>query len=101
METSLWVPNDPEEPVLTFWTKYGAHARPWFHFPGLEFGWVQISTDGGRNWTSLAGQSSSTYVDPLREAYQLTGDDLGHPPLPATADSLRRMGGYLNAFRCR
>lgn len=84
MQTSLRVPSDLARPVLSFWTKYGAHSG-WLMPEGYEFGWVQISTNGGRTWTSLAGTTSSTYVAPDRAALQWMGDDLGAPAF--TGDS--------------
>jgi hypothetical protein len=52
METQLRIPADLPSPVLSFWTKYG--GPPSFpHVPGYDLGWVQISTDRGRTWTSL------------------------------------------------
>jgi hypothetical protein len=84
METSLRIPRDVAEPVLSFWTKYGAHAG-FPYAPGYEFGWVQISTDEGRTWTSLAGQTSSTVVAPGRDQLDWFGEDLGAPAF--TGDS--------------
>jgi hypothetical protein len=78
METDLRIPADVPQPVLSFWTKYGGHAQ-YPHLPGFEFGWVQISTDRGRTWTSLAGQTSTTIVSPQRAALEWFGDDLGAP----------------------
>jgi len=84
MEASLRVPAGLRQPVLSFWTKYGAHSG-WLYPAGLQLGWVQISTDRGRTWTSLAGSTSSTVVDPWRQTLQWFGDDLGAPAF--TGDS--------------
>jgi hypothetical protein len=84
METSVHIPRGLSEPVLGFWTKYGAHSGQLYP-AGYEFGWVQISTDHGRTWTSLAGQTSSTVVAPGRDQVTFVGEDLGAPAF--TGDS--------------
>jgi hypothetical protein len=84
METNLKIPANLDHPVLSFWTKYGGHAA-WLYPSGWEFGWVQISTDGGQRWTSLPGQTSSNYVDSYRETFDWFGEDLGAPAF--TGDS--------------
>ncbi|HEX5704654.1 MAG TPA: hypothetical protein VFX97_15740 [Pyrinomonadaceae bacterium] len=85
METSLEIPADLDQPVLTFWTKYGLHGNRGLYPPGYDFGWIQISTDDGNSWTSLAGQTTNTYVQPERAGYHYFGEDLGAPAL--TGDS--------------
>ena len=84
METTLRIPMDFAQPVLGFWTKYGAQSG-FTYPPGLEFGWIQISTDGGRTWTSLPGLTTSTYVAPGSDSVDWVGEDLGAPAL--TGDS--------------
>jgi hypothetical protein len=84
METTLRIPRDLAQPVLGFWTKYGAQTG--YLYPlGFEYGWVQISTDGGTTWTSLPGLTTSTYTPPGSESVDWVGEDLGAPAL--TGDS--------------
>jgi hypothetical protein len=78
LETQLRIPVDLQSPVLSFWTKYGGPSS-YPHVPGFDLGWVQISTDRGRTWTSLAGQTSNTFVAPDRASVEWFGDDLGAP----------------------
>ncbi len=85
MERQLQVPTTLDQPILSFWTKYGAHGTSAAYPTGLQFGWVQISTDGGTTWTSLASTTTSTAVSPARATYDFFGDDLGAPAL--TGDS--------------
>jgi hypothetical protein len=91
METELRIPANLPEPVLSFWTKFGGHAN-YGHFPGWEFGWVQISTDRGRTWTSLAGQTTTTVVNPARAAFEWFGDDLGAPALSGNSHAFSADG---------
>lgn len=42
---------------LTFWTNYEIEE-------GWDFGFVQISTDGGSTWTSLANENTTSECDP-------------------------------------
>ena len=51
-------------PTLTFNAKYGAEL-------GYDYGYVGVSTDGGKTYTSLAGDK--TVTGPLGPA--LNGDD--------------------------
>jgi hypothetical protein len=84
IDTTLRIPSDVAEPVLSFWTKYGAHNGDLYP-PGYEFGWVQISTDHGRTWTTVAGQTSSTIVAPGRDQANWVDEHLGAPAF--TGDS--------------
>jgi hypothetical protein len=84
IETSLRVPRETTDPTLSFWTKYGDHAGGLYP-AGWEFGWVQISSDGGQTWVTLAGQTSSTVVAPGRGEREWVGEDLGAPAF--TGDS--------------
>jgi hypothetical protein len=45
------------DPTLTFESR-------WETEPGWDFGFVQVSTDAGRTWTSLANDSTTTEHDP-------------------------------------
>jgi|GEM_PF-2744799 len=40
-------------PVLSFWTKH-------FLEEGFDYGWVEISTDGGNTWATLAGYTGNS-----------------------------------------
>jgi hypothetical protein len=84
METTLRIPANVSGPVLGFWTKYGARAGNLYP-AGQEFGWVQMSADNGRTWTSLPGITSSTYVAPGNDETDWVGEDLGAPAF--TGDS--------------
>ncbi|HEX2105906.1 MAG TPA: choice-of-anchor J domain-containing protein [Solirubrobacteraceae bacterium] len=44
-------------PTLTFQTQFETE-------PGFDFGFVQVSTDGGRTYTSLANANTTTSADP-------------------------------------
>ncbi len=48
---------DPSNPTLTFNTKYSIEEY-W------DFGFVQVSTDGGSTWTSLENDYTTHYSDP-------------------------------------
>jgi hypothetical protein len=48
---------DPSDPTLTLVTAYGLESY-W------DFGFVQVSTDGGMTWTSLANEYTTTDHDP-------------------------------------
>ena len=84
METTVRIPRDLPDPVLSFWTKYGAHQGGLYP-AGYEFGWVQISSDHGRTWSTLSGQTSSTIVAPGRDQVAWVGEQLGAPAF--TGDS--------------
>lgn len=48
---------DPADPTLSFYTEYLIEE-------GWDYGFVQVSTDGGSTWTSLANAYTTTDHDP-------------------------------------
>jgi len=58
---------DPSNPVLTFSTKYDIEE-------GWDFGFVQVSTDGGSTWTSL--ENAYTTYDADMDAHPTATENL-------------------------
>jgi hypothetical protein len=65
MSGSIYV--NPKKPTLTIVTRYGIET-------GWDFGFVQVSTDGGATWTSLANKYTTSDHDP--DAYSAITDNL-------------------------
>ena len=94
------VPSGPAK--LTFQTRYDLS-------PGLDFAFVQVSTNGGRSWKSLAGSLTTSAADPSatslarRSLPGLTGRS-GGGPFPAWTTAAYDLAAYrgkpiLLAFR--
>ena len=92
----------PQRARLTFATRFDLA-------PGKDFGFVQVSTDGGKSWRSVAGNLTTTSADPTvaattrRNLPGVTGRSGGGPlPIWTTATyDLSAYGGrsVLLAFR--
>ena len=92
----------PQRARLTFATRYDLAT-------GRDFGFVQVSTDGGKSWRSLPGNLTTTSADPTvaattrRNLPGVTGRSGGGPlPIWTTANyDLSAYGGrsVLLAFR--
>jgi hypothetical protein len=54
---------NPADPTLTLVTKWGIEYDPYPPPAGWDFGFVQVSTDNGQTWTSLANEyTTSDYL---------------------------------------